>query len=1031
MDFTIIHLTDIHLKSNNKDNNVIEKLDALKKACCSPIVSGSSVTIAISGDVAFSGKETEYENAIDFLTQVSDYISIQKKTTVNFAIVPGNHDCDFDLSKSARDTLQPNISNSSKIDDSFTQILTEVQKNYRTFCDLLDSSLNNDIICKKEITFNNNKILFLLVNTAWMSILCEVPGKLIIPQSLLIDVNIADYKLVITIMHHPNNWFNPDNAPIFQEYLRKSTDLLLVGHEHRKDDYISEGKNWLINEKHGKELQSSNSSKDSSFVIYNFDDTFSTINTIEYKWNDQNAMYERENESTNYFRRNSIINESILIPNDDIVKKINDPGIVISHFFAEDIVLPEIYCWPEFEQITFNDISTKKIKVKDKISSVLKESKFSLVFGESLTGKTSLGKMMFLEFLNLQICCILCDGKDFNSYLETKVTETIDETFIKQYTRDRIEMFRQLPKERRAIIIDNFDNLKFHEEKRMRILKLLYGSFDYIILLSGAELDLPMLYAALDSEEYGKVQAYKILYMGNKKRHDFIHNWYYLRENNNSEDPDKEAKITKGVNLVNAFLGNGGRFIPAIPIFLINVLQNVDAFSNTSYSGSQYGFLYESLINKSLSSISQSYKNAGAINIDVNILSKLAFEMLNNGRTNFTRDDLSKIINAFAEKKKLDLNTNALLEKMVIAKILHEEITNSYKFRYPYIFYYFTGRYIAYNLKEEPVMKKVEYMSSRLYNEYYGNIMIFVCHFANNIDIIETILLNAYVSLDNYDEFDFNKKHDIFNRAQLIIDQILIPKNIGDDNDVKRHNEESLTLMDDVGIQDGGVSEISDSIDDEISDKERDLATIAASIKTMDVLGQILQNYPGDIDGIVKIDVIDEVHKLGMRVIEALITTMGFIEEDLISFLIEKAKENKKNYSHEQIVVVTKGFLSMLLAGMVRGMINKVAISMSSEFLLPAVVESFKNHNTISERLILQEIKFNCLLSPDVNEVFRLYDEIEKTNNQFALCILKSIVSHYLRYNKCDFRSRAKICSKFGFIDEKILLEASINMSEQ
>lgn len=1029
MGYTIIHLTDIHLKSNNKDNSVMDKLDALKKACCSPIISGSPVTIAVSGDIAFSGKDAEYQNAIEFLVSLSDYISTQKETTVNIVMVPGNHDCDFDLSNAARVALQSNISNTSIIDDSVTHLLTEVQKTYRTFCELFDSSLDKDVVNKREISFNNNKILFLLVNTAWMSTCSEIPGKLVIHQNFLNDVNIADYKLVVTIMHHPNNWFNPDNAPIFQDYLRNSTDLLLVGHEHRTDNFTTEGKNWLINEKHGKELQSSNS-EDSSFVIYYFDDTFSNISTFEYKWNIQKAMYQRDNESTDFFRRNSIINESILLPNNDTVKRMNDPGIVISHFSAEDIVLPEIYCWPELEQINFQHNSTKNIKVKDKVSSVLKESKFSLVIGDSLMGKTSLGKMMFLEFLDLQKCCIFCDGKDFNSCLEPKVIETIEETFNKQYSRDKIEKYRQLPKERKAIIIDNFDNLKFHKERRMRILKLLNNSFDNIILLSGAELDLPMLYAALDIEEHVNVQAYKILYMGNRKRHNFIHNWYYLRDDN-SEDPDKEAKITKGVNLVNAFLGYGGRFVPAIPIFLINVLQNVDAFSTASYSGSQYGFLYESLINKSLSTISQSYKSQGAINIDINILSKLAFEMLVDVRTNFTKDDLNKTIHAFAKEKKLVLNTDALLEKMVMAKILYEEITNRYKFRYPYIFYYFTGRYIAYHLQEEPVMKKVKYMSSRLYNELYGNIMIFVCHFANNIKIIETILKNAYVSLNKYDEFDFNKKHDVFSHAQSIIDQILVPKYIGNDNDVERHKEESLTRMDDAGIQDGNVSETSDAIDDEVSDKERDLASITASVKTMDVLGQILQNYPGDIDGIVKVDIIDEVHKLGMRVIEALIVTLGLVEEDLISFLIEKAKDDKKNYSHEQIAGATKGFLSMLIAGMVRGMINKVAMSMSSEYLLPAVTESFEEHNTISEKLILQEIRYNCLRSPDVTESFKLYDELEKTNNQFALSILKSIVSHYLKYNRCDFRSRAKICSKFGFKDEKIFLEASINTSEQ
>lgn len=1027
MGISIIHLTDIHLR--NKNNSIESKIDALKKACCSPIISRTPVFIVVSGDIAFSGKEDEYIVAYNLFKEISDYINSQKNTEVKFIMVPGNHDCDFDLSNTAREDLQSRINNKTKIDESYTNLLTEVQRNYKGFCEEIGCPLEKDIITPKEMVIGDGKILFLLVNTAWMSKLKEEPGKIIIPKNLLSDVDIQSYKIVVTVMHHPLNWLDPENAVVFKEYLRRTTDLLLVGHEHRIDEYITEGKNWLINEKYGKELQDSNSS-DSAFVIYNFDNSFSNLNKIEFKWNDKTLTYERESDGTDYFRRNSIVSDLVIYPNEDTIEQMNDVGIVVSHFSAEDIILPEIYSWPELELLDFKPNSLANKRISDNIFNTLTSKKISLILGDSLTGKTSLAKMMFLEFVKQAKCCILLKGEDIYSCLETNLNRIIENIFCNQYSDSKLENFRQLPKEKKAIIIDDFDDLKFYDDKRTQIIRFLSDTFDNIILLFNTEMNVPMLFSALESDNNESIQAYKILYMGNIKRKEFIRNWYYLRDTD-ACDPEKESKIDNGVELVNRFLGNGKRFIPAIPIFIINALQNSDAFSSTTFNGSQYGFLYESLINKSLSTISSQYKGAGAMNIDINILSNLAFEMLDNSRTYFSKDDLYNIVDQFKEQKKLNLSAESILDKMIKAKIIYEEMINCYKYRYPYIFYYFSGRYIAYNMKEQKVKDKVEYMSSRLYNEQYGNIMIFVCHFANSLEIIETILLNAYVSLDTYEIFDFNKNKDLFTNAQSLIDKILIPECVGDNDDIESHKEKALSNMDDAGIQDGSVSEIDDTICDEINDKERDLASIAASIKTMDVLGQILQNYPGDIDGNVKMDIIDEVYNLGMRVINALISTIGLVEEDLIIFLIDKAKKDKKSYTHDQIATATKSFLSVLLAGMVRGMINKVASSMSGEYLLPALTESFQKDNSISKNLILQEIKFNCLRSPDINESLKLFDEIEVMNIPFALSILQSIVGHYLKYNRCDYKTRAKLCEKYGFKNNRLFVEGVKNVIQQ
>jgi hypothetical protein len=298
-----------------------------------------------------------------------------------------------------------------------------------------------------------------------------------------------------------------------------------------------------------------------------------------------------------------------------------------------------------------------------------------------------------------------------------------------------------------------------------------------------------------------------------------------------------------------------------------------------------------------------------------------------------------------------------------------------------------------------------------------------VCHLANSVDIIETILLNAYASLDKHEIFDFSKHIDLFIDAQIIIDRIMVPENIGSNSDVERNKEKRLVQMDKAGILDGDIKSLDDSINDKVSDKERDLAAITASVKIMDVLGQILLNYPGDIDGNMKIEIISEVCNLGMRVINALISTVGLIEEDLILFLIEKAKEENMNYSRGEIADRTRTFLSVIYATITRGVIYRIASSLRSDYLLPALTETFEKDDSISKKLILQEIKFNYLRTPNISEAIRILDEISSMNATFALSILQSTVGNYLIYNMCDNKTREKLSDTFNFDKRKALVE--------
>lgn len=1018
----IVHLTDIHLKENKEENWILDRIDKLCVALNEVVSRKDKIIFLVSGDIAYSGKKEEYAIAQGVFAEISSYLETHFEADVEMLFVPGNHDCDFGINASVRNVLLKSIDANFKNDYEIIKQVATCQEEF--FC-YTNRDNNGQLCIDKEITYEDKKILCLMYNTAWMSILHEQPGKLIMPIENLKEYSSSEYDCVIAIMHHPYNWLNPDNSAEFMGYIRRNVDILFMGHEHRKEDVSTQSKEWSLMEYRGKELQGDDKEKDCAFSVYALDEAFQNITVTEFNWDNKKFQFCHEKKRTEVFMRNSMILKSILNPSKEFMRKIEDPEMIINHFnVVNEVTLSEIFCWPYLEQIDFQDKGTEQI-IKEKIYDELLTSSIAMIIGDSLMGKTALSKMLFKKFCGLGYTCVICNGEQLNKNKKEDLIEIIEDVFVQQYSKETLSKFNQQDSSEKILIIDNFNNILYKDDRRINVISALKEIFGNIIMFSDNIIDMPILCSKINDIENVNLKIYKLMYFGNTKRRELVERWYCLDDEYAIGTRETEERVAEACYKIDDILGRNGGIVPATPFTLINLLQNID-ISSASFNGSQYGFLYETLINKSLAGISkQHYKDSGDVNIDVNIMSYLAFKILTtkNSTYTFTKENVQQIVREFEELKTIYVKEEDILKKMLSAKILSEVGENTYKFKYPYIFYYFAGRYIAYNADKKEVKEQLDYMSTRLYNEKYGNIIIFVCHFANNKDIIESVLCTAYMSLDKYEPFEFDRHSEIFNRANRLIENILIPKTVGKEEDVKKYNEQELIAKDDAGIQDGKIKESEDIYDDE-TQQEKEMAEMTSAMRTIDVLGQIIRNYPGDIDGEMKSQIIDEIHKLGMRIIETMLSIIGLIEKDFIEFIIDKVKEKNDMDKRDVIIRKAQELLSGLIAGMVRGVVNKIAFSMSHKSLLRAVEVTFSKTNSVSQKIILEDLKFNVLKKPDVDEVSTLYNQLcRNTNTRFASVILKSIIAQYLQHNECGYKMRNQLCSIFDLSSEKYLVE--------
>jgi len=620
LSISIIHFTDIHF--NEKDNPILSKQESIYKACQSVLNNKDNVVLVISGDIAFSGHKNEYKHASELIEHLKNQLNNKLCIDLKIILTPGNHDCDFSLNQSVRNSLLTTLNKEDPIDGDILLQMNSVQNEFFNFAKTY-SDINPSELCKKIIIeFGNKRLMFLAFNSSWMSTLEEKPGKLFMPKNAYLNICANEYDCVISVMHHPSNWLHPDNSTEFIDYIRQTTDILLLGHEHKKDDFKIVGPNWSLVECHGKELQGSDT-KDSAFSIYQFDDAMQNLTTYDFAWEPKETIFKRYNENTVIFRRNTLTASSMLVPSKKFLQIIEDPGMIINHFNAEDITLSEIFCWPHLEMLELKDnFYIKSVsKIKENIQNKLLDSNISVIVGDALSGRTSLAKMLFKEYCSCEGCCIICNGNELTTHIELNLRKIIEKKFVEEYSESKIDIFRQFECEQRILIIDDFNGIPYHDDRSSKVLSILTKIFSHIIILSDDELEMQMICTKIDNISDIHTKFYEILYFGNTKREELVRKWYCLRDEYALGSEEIEEKIMNTCEKINNLLGSNGGIIPAAPIYLINMLQNLDSAVPSSFSGSQYGFLYDSLITKSLSTISNSYKDPGEINIDINVLS--------------------------------------------------------------------------------------------------------------------------------------------------------------------------------------------------------------------------------------------------------------------------------------------------------------------------------------------------------------------------------------------------------------------------
>ena len=245
--FSWLHLSDFHFKAGGDLFSQQVSTDAILRDIPSRLTSEHPLQfIVVTGDIAFSGKSSEYDLAAEFFKSLASTLGLAMD---RIFVSPGNHDVDRSLQEFVYGGVLERLTNQQAVDEFLGReadrtTLLERQAAFRTFRDQLfvdgTTRVTNDNLARvRALDLDGLRICVLELNSAWLSGNKDQTGRLLIGERQMINaLAVADeYRphLTISLTHHPIDWLSEFDQLSCTGRLLPGLHIFHSGHLHRHE----------------------------------------------------------------------------------------------------------------------------------------------------------------------------------------------------------------------------------------------------------------------------------------------------------------------------------------------------------------------------------------------------------------------------------------------------------------------------------------------------------------------------------------------------------------------------------------------------------------------------------------------------------------------------------------------------------------------------------------------------------------------------------------------------------------------------
>lgn len=834
MSVIVLHLSDIHVRYES--DLVLLRANDIAKALYAKLPNASQVFVVVSGDVAFSGQSNEYDLALSFCLKISEFIKAEVCVPVEFIIVPGNHDCNFNKDTSARNLiidglLQKDLESFTINDQSVFENCTAIQGEFFEFREAMEGQIESSFTRMwktRRFDVDGKTIVFDCLNVSWVSKLREAQGGLFFPMHLLENRQDNTVDLRCIVMHHPFNWFSQGMYRKFRGGIRKLANMIITGHEHVGNvGLIHEAESESSVFVEGGVLQEDGRDATSSFNVILIDLDMRQFSSTKFEWKGNMYIAVEEGSWINYHDLPSKRFNRFPL-NAEFQKILDDPGAYFMHADNGSILLSDIFVYPDMIKVT-GEASNKQERVNSKgLLDPDITAKCILIEGEEKSGCTSLLYQIYLEYHNRAFVPVFIRGEDIKGFSDREIESLIIKKCEQQYIEIKPQEFWQLSRNKRILLLDGIDRIHCQSiERQEKILSCLQKWFAHVVVIAGSGFEFKRL---VDHSANGFLQIserYRLQEFGYLLRNKLIRKWHLLDAEVRDNSDLLLAKVDQSERLVDEVMQRG--IVPSVPFFIIAMLQTIDSGRMGEFNSSGLGYCYQQILTESFQ---KARIKADKLTEYFNYASCLAWEFHKKQQKELSWRDLKNFNEEYSRKwhsVEFESRLNDLLEARILLKS-----GNDYSFRYPYIFYFLKGMYLKENLSEENKEYVVQ-CCQHLYVRDHANTVLFLAHHTNDDFVLESIV-GSLRGLFN------DRAPVVFANDVCAVNKLIesAPRLFYEGGEPESHRERANKFAD--AIDDGGDGL---ATQEETGENLSLVAKVTMLNKTTEILGQVLKNqYP-------------------------------------------------------------------------------------------------------------------------------------------------------------------------------------------
>ena len=999
----ILHLSYIHIAG--QDDYITSFVSAIARSVRELNCEADECVIVVSGDVAQSGTVAEYVAAKSFFSAVSKAVSdVLGLRDPKWVIVPGNHDCSFRPEDHVmRETLLDAVRKdpTKGTDASMVKACTAPQANFFDFLQSFSppTSITTQLWYDYRISVGPHVLVFRCLNTAWMSSNPEAPGALLYPASVVPDPE-DSAAIVITVFHHPSNWLEPNNRREFLRAIEKSADLVLTGHEHDAANYIKIDSTGIRSEYiEGAVLQDRRRAVPSGFNVLLLD--LGRDEKVVAHFVANGDAYTRSSGDLLHqpFKRNRLCGRAEFAPSDAFRRFLDDPAVNLSHPAKDRITLSDIFVWPDFREISYTKKSKPLISAKSFLDR-LKSSKRILLCGPDRSGKTALCKQL-VEVLRTDAIVPVYVQCAESSLGPDHAVAIIESTFAKQYSRDDLTAYRQLPASRRAVILDGVHVLRLSRAAKIQMLTKLSQHAEYLILTADdmAQHVEDLVYSKESLASTVDFRPFELTQFGHIQRYTLVEKWLCI----GVTAAEGRARVGLEWPLIARTIDTviGKNFVPAFPVFILAILQTREAARPIDVRASTYGYFYERFVHDALT--------AGAKDGDPvtkrEYLARLAWSMYEKRDRSIGEGALRAFHAQYESVMQVRLPFVPFYRELLSADILSEE-ANYYVFKHDYMYYYFAASYISDRMGDAAVRQAVTEMSLSLHVEEFAYIMLFLAHLSRDPHVIDTMLARARSLYANIQPAELNDDVTFMGdgTGEIVIGYV------DDDVTITRRKllarrdeyEECPAESNDIDLDDDATEPGSDGLDAVLK--------MNTAFKTLQILGQVLKNFAGAMEGPAKLQVASECYLLGLRVLGAAIGFMRDNEDAVYTHMFQILKRECPDCRESTLLRKAEGAVFYFGQLFSYGIIKILSNALGSEKLLLTYESIGEKFPTPVVGLVNLSLSLDNSTAIPEKAVLALHKEHRK--RPLVKSLLRQLVVQHFDLFDVHVITKQRICSK-------------------